>query len=67
MKLKTKVIPYSSVVGGSLTLLDETGAAQFMVMFCGTSWGISKEQSAALCEQIGRLINQVGLEVPPHD
>jgi hypothetical protein len=67
MKLRAEIVPYSSVVGGSLTLLDERGAAQFMVMFCGTSWGISKEQSAALCARVGQLVNEHGLDVPPHD
>jgi hypothetical protein len=64
MKLKSKVVPYSSVVGGGLMLTDKDGAARFIVNFMGTTAGISKEQSEALSEQIDALINAHGLSVP---
>jgi len=66
MKLKAKQIGYSSIVGGGLLLVDEAGAGQLIVNFMGTTKGISKEQYLALSEQIGKLINQAGLDVPEH-
>lgn len=64
MKLKSKIVRYSSVVGGGLMLTDERGAAMFIVNFMGASKGISKAQSEALSEQIDALINANGLSVP---
>lgn len=66
MRLKSKLVPYSSVVGGGLMLTDERGAAQFIVNFMGTSNGINKDQSDALAEQIQALINANGLFVSAH-
>lgn len=62
-RLTARAIPYSSVVGGGLILVDEKGAARFGVIFRGTSWGISKEQNNQLSEQIINLINTNGIEV----
>lgn len=64
MKLKSKIIHHSSIVGGGLMLADEKGVAQFVVNFIGVSNGINKEQSEALSEQIDALINAHGLSVP---
>jgi hypothetical protein len=64
MKLHAHPISYSSVVGGGLTLLNEQGHAAFIIMIRGTSWGISKEQDAAITKQITDYINEHGLEVP---
>lgn len=47
MKLTAKEVPYSSIVGGGLMLIDESGRAAFQVMFMGTTNGITKEQTAA--------------------
>ena len=63
-KLKAKKVPYSSVVGGSLTLIDEQERPRFMVLFCGTTEGIEKAESDALAERIAALIDEHGLEVP---
>lgn len=64
MKLKSKIIGYSSVVGGGLMLTDERGYTMFLVNFLGFSSGISKEQSQELAEQINALINTHGLSAP---
>lgn len=64
MKLKANVVPYSSVVGGGLSLLDENGRARYQIMFIGTTDGISKEVTGALSKQIGDYINKYGLEIP---
>lgn len=64
MRLKPKQVPYSSIVGGSIVLEDEAGRGRFMVMFCGTTEGITKDESKALQERIAALIDEYGLEVP---
>jgi len=64
MKLNARIVPYSSIVGGGLTLNNEQGAACFMVMFRGTTQGINKEQSEALAKRISFLINTHGLDAP---
>lgn len=64
MKLKAKKSPYSSIVGGGLQLVDDNGRTRFMVLFTGTTDGISKEQDAALAEQLVAWINQHGLDIP---
>lgn len=66
MKLTAKAIPYSGVFGGGLGLIDQTGAAQFQIVFMGASHGISIEQRDALQRQIGALINAYDLTVPEH-
>lgn len=67
MKLAAKAVPYSSVVGGGLSLHDASGAARFMVIFCGTTAGITKEENAALASQFAALIERDGLEVPDRE
>lgn len=64
MRLRTKIVPYSSIVGGGLQLLDEKGRAVFIVNFIGTAWGISKDQTASLSEQLSALIEAHGLFLP---
>lgn len=64
MQLRAKVVPYSSVVGSSVTLIDENGRARFMVLACGTTEGITKEESESLVGGISDLINNHGIYVP---
>lgn len=64
MKLKCNIVPYSSIVGGGLSLLDESGRARYQIVFIGTTEGISKEVTVALSRQIGDYINEHGLEIP---
>ena len=64
MKLTCKDIPYSSIVGGGLTLVDDDGRARFIVNFMGTTAGITKEETAALRDQIGAWIREHDLTVP---
>jgi hypothetical protein len=61
MKLRAKVVPYSSIVGGGVTLLDEKGAARFILSLRGTTQGIDRQQTEALTKQIADLINANGL------
>jgi hypothetical protein len=62
--LKSKLLPFSSVVGGGLTLVDENGCAHFIVNFMGTTNGISRAQSDALAKQLDALISRNILNVP---
>lgn len=64
MKLTVRKSPYSSTVGGGLSLVDEAGRQRFMVMFIGTTEGITKEEDAALSEQIAVLTEKHGVDVP---
>jgi hypothetical protein len=64
MRLKAKVTPYSSIVGGGLTLLDEQGRARFIVNFMGTTEGITKEETVALAEQFAHYVNNHDVVVP---
>lgn len=66
MKLKAKIVPYSSVVGGGLMLTSEDGAAAFILNFMGPAKGITKEQTDAMAKQIAVWINEKGLDVPAH-
>lgn len=63
MRLTIQKTPYSSIVGGGLTLCDEAGRARFLVMFCGTTAGITKEETAALTEQFADALPN-GIDVP---
>lgn len=64
MKLGAKEIPFSSIVGGGLALVDERGAYRFQLAIMGTTQGITREQSQAIAEQVTRLINANNLDVP---
>ena len=64
MKLNAKSIPFSSVVGGGLSLVDDSGRVRFIVNFMGSTAGITKEETAALAKQFGDWVAQHGLEVP---
>jgi len=50
MKLKSKVVRYSSIVGGGLMLTDEAGAARFIVNFMG---GHIRHQQRAIRGSVG--------------
>lgn len=63
MKLKAQIVPYSSIVGGGVLLLDERGAAVFQIGLRGTSRGITKEQTEIITTRLVELINRCGLEV----
>jgi hypothetical protein len=62
MKLTPKLTPYSSIVGGGLHLVDEAGRTRFMLMLCGASDGISKEENALIASHIAERFGSV--EVP---
>ena len=64
VQLNVQEVPYSSTVGGGLMLTDATGRARFIVMFMGTTEGITKEENGALASQIAKLIREHGLTVP---
>lgn len=63
-KLDARLVPYSSVVGGGLQLLDANGRARFQIAIFGTVNGITKEETRIISARIAELINQHGLEVP---
>lgn len=63
-KVSAKMTPYSSVVGSSLQLVNETGKPCFLIMFAGTTEGITKEESQAIADQLAWYINELGLEIP---
>lgn len=57
-------IPYSSVVGGGLTLIEADGRAAFIVNFMGTTNGITKEETEAFSDQFRWFVNTFGCFVP---
>lgn len=63
MRLRGKLTPYSSIVGGGIMLTDHMGRATFQIVLIGTTKGITKEQNDSLCQQLQDLINKDGLEV----
>jgi len=63
VKLKASQTPYSSTVGGGLTLVDEKGRARFMVAIFGTTEGITKEETAAIGAALASGIPANGIEV----
>lgn len=64
VKLVANAVPYSSVVGGGLTLTELNGKAAFIVNFIGTTQGITKEEIAALTAQFTWFAQTYGLTVP---
>lgn len=64
IRLTAKPVPYSSIVGGGLTLSMKDGRAGFIVNFIGTSDGITKEETAALSERFAWFVNEFGVSVP---
>lgn len=54
MKLTPQLTPYSSTVGGGLQLLDEKGRVRFMVMICGVSDGITKEENSVIAAALAK-------------
>lgn len=65
MKLTSKIVPYSSIVGGGLMLMNESGHAAFIVSFRGTTDGITKQETKELTDQFNRWIAEYGLIVSP--
>lgn len=61
-KLTAKVIPFSSIVGGGVALLDAHGRIRFQIALLGCSHGISKLQSDDMAHQLAFLINELGLD-----
>jgi len=57
MRLTAKITSYSGTVGGGLQLCGPDGLTKFMVMFCGITDGITKEETAALSEQFAHYVN----------
>ena len=67
VRLTADIVPYSSVVGGGLTLKKMDGRAGFIVMFIGTAEGITKEETAALSEQFAWFAQTYGCFVPARE
>lgn len=67
MKLKAEKTPYSSVVGGGLTLVDYKGRVRFNVMICGAAEGISKEQDEEISRQLMDGFNNTRATPAPDD
>lgn len=69
MKLYAQATPYSSRVGGGLTLVDDKGRERFLIMLVGTTEGITKEENDALSTGLFDAINLIaeGIEVPERD
>jgi hypothetical protein len=63
MRLIARKTPYSSVVGGGLSLQDETGRMRFLISICGTTQGITKEEDREISEQLVALIGDRGIAV----
>lgn len=63
MKLKAKITPYSSIVGGGVTLFDEAGRVQFQIAILGVA-GITKEQSTAISAHIVKAMDADPLTLP---
>lgn len=58
MKIKAKVVPWSSIVGSGLMLLDEKGRCIAQLALMGVQLpGDNKEVSMKLIEQIAEKIN----------
>jgi hypothetical protein len=64
MKLKAKLVPYSSTVGGGLSLIDESGRVRFMVAIFGASHGITKEETTIISKALIAGLPPEGIEVP---
>lgn len=62
-----ETVPYSSIVGGGLTLKSIDGRAAFIVNFIGTSRGITKEETAALADQFRWFVKHYGVSVPKRE
>lgn len=63
LKLTAKQTPWSGVVGGGLQLVDQTGRTRFMVMICGVSDGITKEENAAISAALASAVNEQPIEL----
>lgn len=63
IRLKAEKTPYSSIVGGGLTLKNDAGRLAFVVSIIGTTQGITKQEDAEISARLVELINKHGLEV----
>ena len=63
MKLNEEIAPQSSMFGGGLQLLDD-GRPRFMVLFAGTTAGITPEETQALAATFKEWADMHGLSVP---
>jgi len=64
VKLTVDFVPYSSIVGGGLTLKRMDGRAGFIVNFIGTTEGITRDETAALSDQFAWFVQNYGCYVP---
>lgn len=64
VRLSADMVPYSSIVGGGLTLKKIDGTAGFIVNFIGTTAGITKAETQALSEQFAWFVSNYGCYVP---
>jgi hypothetical protein len=62
MKLTLHKTAYSSIVGGGIRFIDETGVVRFQIALMGVQNGISKEIDQQICEQIIKALPE-GVEV----
>lgn len=63
MKLKAKVVPYSSIVGGGLMLLNESGECMGQIAFIGGNPKLSfntRGTHEKLASNLAKLINDNG-------
>lgn len=56
-RLRARAIPYSSVVGGGVMLLDETGAVLGQLILLNGGHRFSREQHESICAQVIARIN----------
>lgn len=66
IKLHADAFPYSSVVGGGLSLSrGEDGPIAFLIHATGTTQGITRQETEEIAGRLVELINTHGLEVTP--
>lgn len=66
-KLTAQVVPYSSVVGTGVMVLENGGPCVAMVSIRATSADIPKETQQALANLIAAAINQLGQDEGEND
>jgi hypothetical protein len=64
MKVRIKPTAYSSIVGGGLTIYDESGRARFLMSLMGTTEGITREENNAIADAIVQAFDDKTIEVP---
>jgi hypothetical protein len=63
MKLTARIVPYSSVVGGGVMLLDEAGKAYLQLAVMGGRVGVTREEHEATAAALVELVNAEGLVI----